>query len=223
MNFKKITPLLQTSKPIEIFKKIVAFNEATEFESKKGMVRIGLSSGLVLEGTPLKMDSDKNVIFTTMKNSISYMNIQSLASVEVLNPEALLEILTNGDFFEVPQDAVPTNLQLKRTFKSQSDEMESSYGFKLSSELLENGLSTEAEKYQFEQFLKVLQQTLEIIAEDKLGKEALSDLKEMNINSDNHQIAIVKTNNQLKVGINFKNKFSTDFKDQLKVAFESNL
>ncbi|MFK7813964.1 MAG: hypothetical protein AB8B59_15820 [Maribacter sp.] len=223
MNFKKITPLLQTSKPIEIFKKIVAFNEATEFESKKGMVRIGLSSGLVLEGTPLKMDSDKNVIFTTMKNSISYMNIQSLASVEVLNPEALLEILTNGDFFEVPQDAVPTNLQLKRTFKSQSDEMESSYGFKVSSELLENGLSTEAEKYQFEQFLKVLQQTLEIIAEDKLGKEALSDLKEMNINSDNHQIAIVKTNNQLKVGINFKNKFSTDFKDQLKVAFESNL
>lgn len=223
MDLEKITPLLQTSKPLEIFKKLVAFNEATLNHSEKVSVRIGLSSGFILEGVPLKMDVDHNAIFTSTTHSISFINVYTLAGVEILNPEVVIEILTGGSYFEVPENAIPTNLQLKRAFKLRGDKLENNYGIHIQSELLEKGLSTEAEKYQFEQFLNLLQETLDTIAQDSLGKEALNELQELSINSGEGKLFMEKKNTLLAIDINFNNKFSTDFKDHLKAAFESNL
>ena len=61
MDLQKIIPLLKTSRPIDIFKKVVSFNEIATNNGKRATIRLGLSSGFILEGIPLKMDNDGNV------------------------------------------------------------------------------------------------------------------------------------------------------------------
>lgn len=188
-----------------------------------GRVRIGLVSGFVLEGTPVKMDGEGNVIFTSENNTISYVNTASLAGIEILNPDALMEVLTNGNFIKVPEGEVRTLLQLKREFKAQAEFAEKQYGFKFQTTLFEEGLTTEAEKYQFQEFLKLFQEVLTDTEKDSLGKEAIMELEEVTLQAAEKAISCSKTGAHLLVGINFKNKFSKDFNDRLKMAFESTL
>lgn len=95
MDYNKTAALLKTSRPLEIFKKIVGFNEQAQSLLEMGRVRIGLASGFTLEGTPVKLDADSNAVFISENNSISYVNAASLAGIEVLNPELLMEVLAD--------------------------------------------------------------------------------------------------------------------------------
>lgn len=223
MDLQKIIPLLKTSKPLDIFKKVVAFNEEATDNGKRATVRLGLSSGFILEGIPLKMDNDGNVVFTSVNKSISYVNTQQIAGVEILNPDVLMDVLTGGSYFEVPQNGIPTSLELKRNFKAAADIINDAYGFSLESALLDGGLTTEAEKFQFQQFLKYLESTLESIAQEDIGKQALNDLQKMNIVTGNQGVAGKKNGKNLEIGVNFENKFTADFADKLKETLEINL
>jgi len=112
-------------------------------------------------------------------------------------------------------------LELKRILKKQCDTFQNSYDLKLTTQVLKNGLTLAQEKYQFEQFLNILHEVVLSIYKDSLGKESLSELSEIHIYLNDENISIQKENTVLKVGANFKNKFNSDFKNQLKVAFES--
>lgn len=221
MNLKEISPHLKTSTPFEIFKKIVSFNEREENFNKRATTQIILASGLIIEGIPLKVDADGNAILITVNNSISYINVQTINGIQILNPVKILNILTNDTYFEISEKNISTNLELKRILKKQCDTFQNSYDLKLTTQVLKNGLTLAQEKYQFEQFLNILHEVVLSIYKDSLGKESLSELSEIHIYLNDENISIQKENTVLKVGANFKNKFNSDFKNQLKVAFES--
>lgn len=223
MDLQKIIPSLATSKPLQVFKKVVAFNEAKADNAKRATVRLGLSTGFILEGIPLKMDKEGNAVFTSVHQSISYVNTQQIVGLEILNPEVLLEVLTGGSYFEVPKDGIPTNLDLKRGLKAASEKAQNSYGFLIESDLLDNGLTTDAEKFQFRQFLDHFKLTIEAIAQDDIGKEAMNDLKSISITSSENDISGSKDNGNLKLSVNFKSKFTSGFQNKLRETLELNL
>ena len=133
MNIEALLPLLQINKPEEIFKKIVTYNSLEDNLSRKATVRVGLSSGFEMEGMSLKSDAKGNTVFISSNGSVSYMNINSLAAIEVLNPEFLTDVLTDGDYFEITSDEIPTNLQLKRNFKLHQESFKNDYQIQLKS------------------------------------------------------------------------------------------
>ena len=223
MNIAQIIPFLATNGPLDVFRKVVVFNETAEDNGSRAIVRLGLTSGFTLEGVPVKMDKEGNVVFLSANHSISYVNTSNIAGVEIMNPEVVIHLLTNGAYFEVPKTGIPTNLELKRALKATSDSAQNSYGFAIESDLLENGLSTEAEKFQFQQFLNHLRDTLQNIAQDHLGIHALKDLKSMAIDADKNDVSGKKDNGRLNIGVNFKTKFSADFQDRLKETLELHL
>lgn len=223
MDYNKTIALLPTSRPIDIFNKIVRFNGQSESISEMGKVRIGLTTGFILEGTPVKMDADGNAVFISGNNSISYANVSSLAGIEILNPEVVMEVLTDGSFIKVPSGAPRTKLQLKRAFQSQTEALTQKYGFAFHTTVFEEGLETEGEKYQFEQFLPLLQEVLGAIEQDALGKAAILELEALTLKTGDAGLSIAKTGRHMTMGINFKHKFSNDFKGKLQTALESNL
>lgn len=223
MDYNKTAGLLKTSRPLEIFKKIVGFNEQAQSLLEMGRIRIGLASGFTLEGTPVKIDADSNAVFISENNSISYVNAASLAGIEVLNPELLMEVLADGTYIKVPSGEPRTMLQLKRTFKAQTDSMAEKYGINFQTTLFETGLATELEKYQFEQFLQLFHGVLGAIELDDMGKAAILELEELSLKEASDAISVAKIERHMMVGINFKTKFSIDFKDKLKTPLESNL
>ena len=135
----------------------------------------------------------------------------------------MMEVLTGGSYFEVPKNGIPTNLELKRTFKALSDDTKDSYGFSLESKLLVGGLDTEAEKFQFQIFLEYLKSTLNTIAQEDIGKEALNTLEKMIVIPINQGVSGKKNGKNLEIGVDFINKFATDFQDKLKRILEINL
>ncbi len=223
MILEKVITMLQATSPIEVLKKIISFDEDAIGNFSGAVVKISFSSGLVLEGRALKLNSDGNMVFVTVANTISYVNVNALEAIEILNPESLLEVLTDGEYFKVPEEEVPTNYQLKKILKTSAENFKSSFGFGLQSKLLENSLFTEVEKYQFKQFLSVLEEIITSIGKDDVGKQALGELNEIVIISNEESIQIEESKNKLIIGINFKSKFSKSFKNKLKEAFELKL
>jgi len=223
MNIEALIPLLQINKPEELFRKIVTFNSLEDNPSRKAAIRVGLSSGFEMEGIPLKFDTKGNTVFISSNGSVGYMNINSLAAIEVLNPEFLTDLLTDGDFFEIASDEIPTNLQLKRNFKSHQESFKSDYQIQLKSELLETGTLTEIEKYQLNTFFTMLKEILGVINEDSIGNEALNELDTLEITASEELFSVTRNDSQLNIGISLKKKFSIDLKDKLKFVFETKL
>lgn len=223
MDVNKLLPLLKTGKPSDIFKKIVLFNSKAD-RQQRAIVRIGLGSGFMVEGTPIKIDEAGNVIFTASDQSISYINSNSISGIQVLNPKVLLEVLTDGSYFEVDESNVPTSLELKRNLKNLEDFLKDNYGISVESDALENSIDSDAEKFQFGEFLNILQNSIQNVADDSLGKEALKTLSGMNITVSENKLEVKKIGNaNLSLGVNFKNKFADGFKTDLQAALESNL
>lgn len=101
--------------------------------------------------------------------------------------------------------------------------MAEKYGFTFQTTLFETGLATELEKYQFEQFLQLFHRVLGAIELDDMGKAAILELEELSLKEASDAISVAKIGRHMMVGINFKTKFSNDFKDKLKTPLESNL
>lgn len=222
MEISNIITLVTINSPIEILRKVIAFNSQDE-SLNKITVNVAHVSGFSLRGIPLKIDSDDNVIFTSLEKTISFIQLKNLVFIEILDPMIALEVLTDGAHFDISEKDVPTNLEVKRTFKNKSVALEDAFGFKVLTDIFDNGLLMDIEKYQLYQFLTILDEVIRQIAEDGLGDKALKELKEIKITTAEETIAVKKSANQLEIGINFKNKFSTDFKKRLKAALESKI
>lgn len=222
MEISNIITLVTINSPIEILRKVIAFNSQDE-SLNKITVNVAHVSGFSLRGIPLKIDLDDNVIFTSLEKTISFIQLKNLVFIEILDPMIALEVLTDGAHFDISEKDVPTNLEVKRTFKNKSVALEDAFGFKVLTDVFDNGLLMDIEKYQLYQFLRILEEAIHQIAEDGLGDKALKELKEIKITTAEETIAVKKSANQLEIGINFKNKFSTDFKKRLKAALESKI
>lgn len=224
MDISKIVPSIKINSPIQLLKSIVGFNEIKENESSKIPVKIGLCSGFSLEGFPLKISPEENLILSSKDKAITLLHLKNLEFVEILPSPSAFQLLSDGDHFEISEDQIPTNLGLKRLLKSLSDQFEQLYGFQLKSSVLEDGSLTEGtERHQFQEFLIYLKELLVLISEEELGGQALKSLKMLQIFKSTERYTVSKSKDEMQIGINFKQKFSNDFKAGLKSAFESKL
>jgi len=223
MDIPQFAPFLKTAKPSELFKKKVEFNMDAAKSGNMALVRIGLGSGFIVEGTPLKMDKERNVIFTSSDKSVSYVNVNTITGIQIMNPEELMEVLTEGSYFNILESSVPTSLELKRNFKSFQEYFEKGYDFEVTNVILEKEVISDVEKYQFQQFLEVLKKSLDKISEDTLGEEALKSLKTLKIISGNALKVERTADKELTIEANFIKKLSADLVNDLQKALESSL
>ncbi len=221
-----ITQLIQeltVDKPSEIFKKVVKFNSKIADPAAMARVRLGLVSGFVLEGIPLKTDREGHALFLGSNDSISYVRTASIAGIELLNPELLLSVLTEGGYFEVPASKVPTNLQLKRFAKTVSDKLKNNHSIGMDVTSLVEAQQTDAGKYQLRLFLELLLQTIETISTDALGKEAINALKIITLTEKEGELNVQKTESILEIGIDLNHELPSTIKEQLQEKLEAQL
>lgn len=223
MNLDKIIPLLKTEQPSDILRKVVAWNETKSNHRNKASVRIGIGAGFQVEGVPLKIDKNGSAIFSTQDGSITYVSAFGISGIQILNPSMVMEILTDGSYFEIPESEVPTTLELKRNLKSFEHFLKDTYSIDIKGKVLDNEIETDAEKFQFQQFLNILQNTIQKLATDNLGKEALEGISTINISASEVFGVQQNSNGNLSIGIDFKNKFEANFKDKLQETLELNL
>lgn len=222
MDLTQVVPLLKIDKPLEILKNIIFYNYRIGNNKSMITVRATLAKTVVIEGAPVKIDKNNDVIFLIQAKSIAYVNVSELIMVDILNPEQVLDILTNGEFFEVPIDKVPGNLELKRTFNETQEQFKQTYGFMLNT--FENvSQSSDRAKYQYHQFLIVLSKLLNEIAKDDLGRQALQKIDDFCIEPADKGFSLTKESQSLKLHIDFNTKFSADFEQQLRSMIEKNI
>ncbi|WP_173279205.1 hypothetical protein [Winogradskyella eckloniae] len=210
--------------PQKILEKIIVYNKSLEIKTQKISANIHFSNGTIKEGIPIAINETEKVVLLHCKASIIYINVALLDHVELNLSTHVIEFLTDDNYVDLSNTNISTSLELKRLFKQEKDNIETLFDFELNSEIIINDLKTELEKYQFELFIKVLKDILNTISKDKLGQQALNNLKQLVIKSaDNTALELTKTTENITIHINFKTKFKTDFNTHLKDALESKL
>ncbi len=220
-NLKAMLPEILVAGPLNIFEKVLAFNSRTEALEKMVQIRLGLSSGTVFEGIPLKKDVEGNTLLFGANGNLGYVNIGSLISVEIMNPDLSLSLLTDGAFFEVPESEIPTGLQLKRNVKAIADAMQTDLGVVLDLEAVLAKSLTDKEKYQLKPFLRALATVLGQIAADPLGKEAISSYKSIVLETHDGPLKVDRNQDTLMVAIDLNQKLPVALEQNLKEKIET--
>ncbi|OJJ14974.1 hypothetical protein BKI52_41205 [marine bacterium AO1-C] len=223
IDLRQVMPLLKTNKPLDILKKIISYNDRAGSDKKLITVRVTLTKAVVIEGAPVKIDKDNQVIFLIQEKSLAYFNSSELIIINILNPEQVLDILTDGSFFEVPIDKVPSSLELKRIFNEIQEQFKETYGVALKNTFWNANQHTNNAKYQYHQLLTALSKSLNDIAKDDMGMQALQKIDDFYIESTDQDFFVTKAPQGLKLNIDFDAKFPPDFEQQLTTMIEQNL
>ena len=224
MILTQIIPFLKVEKPLDVLWKVITYNQKIDENKKLLLVRMTLTNNNVVEGIPIKIDEENNVVTLTPEGkSIIYTTSNHLIAIEILHPELILDKLTDGKYFEVPADKTPSTLELKRKFNKLQEEFKRVYAIKLESTILNNTSNADKIKFQFSCFIETLSNSLSNIAKDSLGNEALLKLNEVHIKETNEEISLIKENNQLLIYVNFSKKFPAQFDQELTAQIEEKL
>ncbi|MDO6492171.1 MULTISPECIES: hypothetical protein [unclassified Cellulophaga] len=223
MNIQNIFPSLLVETPKVILDKIIAHN-AIDNQQNKATVSLNLSSSVYIEGTPIKINTENNILVIISDEEISYVQMAQIDCIRINNFTRFVDLLTDDTYFEVKDELVPTPLELKRKQREIEEFLESTFGVKLVNTALEEIKESKIEKYQMQEFFSSLLQSIKNIGGYKNGKEALEMVSVLTIASTNNKLNVKKnTEGNLELEVNFKQKFETNFREQLENRLEENL
>ncbi|MCL5246035.1 hypothetical protein M4I21_09480 [Cellulophaga sp. 20_2_10] len=223
MNIQKLFPSLLVETPRVILDKIIEHN-AVENQKNRAVVSLHLSSGVYLEGTPIKINTENNILVLISGEEISYLQMAQIDCLRIVNFTRFVDILTDGTYFEVKDELVPTPLELKRRQKEIEEYLKNTFGVTLVNTALEEVKDSKIEKFQMQQFFSNLMQSLKNIGGYKEGKEALEVVNVLTIASTTNKLNVKKnTEGNLELEVNFKEKFEVDFNKQLENKLEDSL
>jgi|GEM_PF-4647821 len=224
MNLKKITPLLKPYPPTILFEKIAGFNNDIMNSESNALVQVHLilNSGIVIEGTPLKSIDSIGILIAHDK-SMSYVQIKQIVAIKINTPSQIWETLTDYAYFELSALEIPSILTLKKIQQRFQSYLLKTCKIQLESTFLENKNLTDNEKYQFQEFLKCLEDVITVIAKETIGKEALESIQKINVFSSSKSLTTSRNNNDILIYVNFENKFKTTFFTDLRTTIETNL
>ena len=223
MDIQKLFPSLLVETPRVILDKIIEHN-AVENQKNKAVVSLHLSSGVYLEGTPIKINTENNILVIISGEEICYVQMTQIDCIRIINFTRFVDILTDDTYFEVKDELVPTPLELKRKQRKIEEYLKSTFGVTLVNTALEEVKDSKIEKFQMQQFFSSLMQSLKNIGGYKDGKEALEVVNVLTISSTINKLNVKKNSEgNLELEVNFKEKFEVDFNKQLENKLEDSL
>ena len=223
MDIQKLFPSLLVETPRVILDKIIEHN-AVENQKNKAVVSLHLSSGVYLEGTPIKINTENNILVIISGEEICYVQMTQIDCIRIINFTRFVDILTDDTYFEVKDELVPTPLELKRKQRKIEEYLKSTFGVTLVNTALEEVKDSKIEKFQMQQFFSSLMQSLKNIGGYKDGKEALEVVNVLTISSTTNKLNVKKNSEgNLELEVNFKEKFEADFNKQLENKLEDSL
>lgn len=222
MNLLDIASLLKVDSPFEILAKVIAENQSA-LNKTKIAIRLSLSSNITVTGIPIKMDDNHNVLFIKENKTVSYATVSkhNIYTIEILNPAPIISVLTNGNYFETPENEVPTKLEIKRLFEKLQDNLKSAYNIALDNESLTKALHTPQVKFQIKAFATNLETAINKIAQNELGHAALSTIKIIYLTDTDKDLTVTGNNEKINIAINLKKKFPANFEAQLLTRIET--
>lgn len=221
MDIDKISTFLKAKKPLDILNSISQANTG-DFDVKL-VIRLVSNSGYVTEGIPLHIADGFSVIYNVQYNNVSYVDVSSIASIEVPLKQNVAEILTDGAYFEISDSETPSRLELKRKIQDASDNYVQQYGVSLSTQLFDDKELGNVERYQFKKVMLLLTNAIDKIATDDFGKASLEGMSSINIGSTENELEVEKNEDRLSVKFNLKRKIGIDVENKLIEKIESKL
>lgn len=223
MNIQNIFPSLLVETPKVILDKIIAHN-AIDNQQNKATVSLNLSSSVYIEGTPIKINTENNILVIISGEEISYVQMAQIDCIRINNFTRFVDLLTDDTYFEVKDELVPTPLELKRIQIEIEEYLKSTFGVALVNRALEEVKDSKIEKFQMQQFFSNLMQSIKNIGSYKDGKEALETVNVLTITSTANKLNVKKNaEGNLELEVNFKEKFEADFNKQLESKLEDSL
>lgn len=223
MNIQKLFPSLLVETPRVILDKIVEHNTIINQKSK-AVVSLHLTTGLFLEGSPIKINVENSIVVLVSGEKISYVKIADIACISIINFVRFVDVLTDDTYFEVKDELVPTPLELKRIQREIEEYLKNTFSVTLVNTALEEVKDSKIEKFQMQQFFSSLLQSLKNIGSYKAGKEALETVSVLTIASTINKLNVKKNaEGNLELEVNFKEKFESDFNKQLENKLEESL
>lgn len=183
MDFKTLLSLKAKS-PLQIVQDLAKQLELEKGKEKPAVPLIGLylHSGY-LEGYLLDYNREDRVLLLALvdgpQTTLKYVEAAALIAVEVLKAKSWIFWLTDGTVTDtLNAESVPSWLQLKAQAKAVSTKIESFVGIAVTVEI-EKDDATEsvqlAQRMIWPQALQIVQAAIGKVAEDAMGKEALSE------------------------------------------------
>ncbi len=224
MDLQQILPQIKIQKSQILLLQIVKFNARVIEEKNKNLITIHINSfhGLSITGKPIKIDDHNNCVFINDSGSIGFYELPETFNLEVINPEPIWDILTDGMYFDLSSSDIPTTLQVKKNWADVQSELKNAYGFDLDKEILNDSELTDVLKYQIQKFGIILQEVFASIAIDQDGTDALKSLRKVGIRQADKslQVKIVDTK-ELLIYLDLNKKLDQDIVPRLQNEIES--
>ncbi|MHA7060037.1 hypothetical protein ACWGOQ_0022610 [Aquimarina sp. M1] len=224
MELNSILQKIEVAEPIAILKKIVTSNKLAIEQDNTELISVSVSqsNGFQIIGKPIKLDENGNSVLISNSNSILYCQLHHITSLQVTKPELVWDILTNGAYFTIPKEDMPTSFQLKKNWAELEECCKKSYDFILHQNILKAAELTDLIKHQMQQLILVLKQTFASISKDDIGLETLQLLDKVIIEDGEKELMVsLENENKLIIQMNLNKKFKSNLADELQKQIES--
>ncbi len=212
---------LEVANPITVLKKVIEYNHRLDDNHKHDIVsiRIILGNGSIIEGQPAKINEDTCVMLTH-NNTILFFFLNQIKGIEIINPYKAIHLFTDGMFFDIQKNDIPTALQVSRTLKELQKRIGNGFVGEISSTIDIKKL-TDTEKFQLHQIINKLPNVIAKIAVDEDGRSAITNLKAIILNKSEANLRAYINNNSIILDLNLTKKLPEQFEEELKKQIET--
>ena len=229
MNFKTMLqlPVLETNEVLKILQEVADHERKQE---NPNMPKISFSNtDATISGYFINYDPDKGVVLIgnwyDNEADLQYVSFQSISCIMLQNVKEYVHLLSDGKIAFTPRpEDVPTKLQLKKEIKAAAMALQKPLEKALNIVFNTGENPSDTEKYYAKKAINFLQETLVILAENNLAKEAFSE------NVDAIEFKFTKANkvelteSVLHINFNLEKGWKSVFsKTELQNAIEKNL
>ncbi len=217
--------------PEDFSAKLIEHNSlCKENQSSMVAMQVILKSGHKMEGFPVNITSEGNSKYLllcsetnpspTKPHSLNFVEMGNIEAVGVFDAHMLSDLLISGEVnVPIPKDQIPTRLELRKKIAKIMEGLSPKIILDPSMTKKIDDVNSDREKYFLGQFFEGLQQALQEVQKDDLGKKSLQKIKAINVTFAN-KMDLSKVTHELKIQFGTNQKIK-NYKDYLKDKIES--
>ncbi len=180
-------------------------------------ITIFLNSGISFDGSIVSIEKnghDDVVLMQTSEAALSYFLLADIKAVKIQSPEVFSGILSSGVKFRPDHLPAPTKLGLKRRVEGLSTTIKVDWpGFNLNSR---------DELFNFDDLITALNDTLEKIKSDEMGRASLASIKSIELvsYSGSNALNFRKADDKIVIEFNSLNGLTDQITNSIKDSLE---